>query len=105
MAAARRISFLNPRMSRPVETSKPRLAPGCRVSDLPGQSTVLLIPEGALQLNGPGQRIVSVCDGERTFREIVQMLQQEYRSADPDRIEQETADLLERLHVRRALDF
>jgi hypothetical protein len=35
----------------------------------------------------------------------VQMLQQEYRSADPARIEQETADLLERLHVRRVVDF
>lgn len=92
-------------MNRPVETSKPRLAPGCRLSDLPGQSTVLLVPEGALQLNDPGVRIVSVCDGERTFREIVQMLQQEYGSADPGRIERETADLLERLHVRRALDF
>jgi coenzyme PQQ biosynthesis protein PqqD len=66
---------------------------------------VLLIPEGALQLNRPGERIVSACDGERTFREIVQMLQQEYGAADPDRIERETADLLERLHVRRAVDF
>jgi pyrroloquinoline quinone biosynthesis protein D len=92
-------------MSRPGETSKPRLAPGCRVSHLPGQSAVLLIPEGALQLNGPGVRIVSACDGERTFREIVQMLQQEYGSADPDRIERETADLLERLRRRRAVDF
>jgi coenzyme PQQ biosynthesis protein PqqD len=92
-------------MSRPVETSKPRLALGCRVSDLPGQDRVLLVPEGALQLNDPGVRIVSVCNGERTFREIVQMLQQEYGSADPGRIEQETADLLERLHVRRAVDF
>ncbi|HWX91530.1 MAG TPA: pyrroloquinoline quinone biosynthesis peptide chaperone PqqD [Terriglobales bacterium] len=92
-------------MSRPVETSKPRLAAGCRVGDLPGQTTLLLIPEGAFELNGPGVRIVSACDGERTFREIVRMLQQEYRSADPDRIEQETADLLERLHLRRVVDF
>jgi pyrroloquinoline quinone biosynthesis protein D len=91
-------------MSRPNETSRPRLAPGCRISELSGQSAVLLIPEGALQLNPPGVRIVSACDGAHTFREIVQTLQQEYR-ADPDRIERETADLLERLHLRRAVDF
>ncbi len=92
-------------MSRPIETSRPRLAPGCRIGDLPGQTAVLLIPEGALQLNQPGVRIVSACDGAHSFREIVQMLQQEYRAADPDRIERETADLLERLHLRRAVDF
>ena len=92
-------------MSRPTATSKPRLAPGCRVSDTPGQNTVLLIPEGALELNGPGVRIVSACDGERTFREIVELLQQEYGSADPGRIERETADLLERLQIRRVVDF
>jgi pyrroloquinoline quinone biosynthesis protein D len=92
-------------VSRPLETSKPRLAPGCRVSDSPGQSALLLIPEGALQLNGPGVHIVSACNGERTFREIVQLLQQEYGSADPGRIERETADLLERLHLRRVVDF
>jgi pyrroloquinoline quinone biosynthesis protein D len=88
-----------------METSRPRLAPGCRISDPPGKSAVLLIPEGALQLNGPGVRIVSACDGAHTFREIVQMLQQEYGSADPGRVERETADLLERLHFRRAVDF
>lgn len=92
-------------MSRPTETSKPRLAPGCRLSEAPGQNAMLLIPEGALQLNGPGLRIVSACDGERTFREIVRMLQREYGSADPLRIERETADILERLHIRRAVDF
>lgn len=92
-------------MSRPVNTSKPRLMPGCRVSDLPGQGSVLLIPEGALQLNGPGGRIISACDGERTFGEIVQILQQEFSSIDSSRIERETGDLLERLHSRRVIDY
>lgn len=92
-------------MTRPSESSKPQLAPGCRISEAPGQGSVLLIPEGALQLNGPGVRIVSACDGTRTFREIVQMLQQEFVSADPSRIERETADLLERLRLRRVVDY
>ena len=88
-----------------MESSKPRLAPGCRISDLPGQSATLLIPEGALQLNSPGMKILSACDGVRTFREIVGMLQKEYGTTDPGRIERETADLLERLHIRRVVDF
>lgn len=92
-------------MSRPSPSNKPQLAPGCRLSEVPGQGSVLLIPEGALQLNGPGARIVAACDGTRTFQEIVQMLQQEFSSADPSRIERETAELLERLRSRRAIDY
>jgi pyrroloquinoline quinone biosynthesis protein D len=75
------------------------------MSELPGQNATLLIPEGALQLNSSGVRIVSACDGVRTFGEIVRILQEEYQSADPGRIKQETADVLERLHARRVVDF
>lgn len=92
-------------MSRPTASSKPRLVPGCRMSDLPGHTATLLVPEGALHLKGPSVRIVSACDGERTFGEIVQMLLDEYSPADPTRIQQETADLLERLHARRIIEF
>jgi pyrroloquinoline quinone biosynthesis protein D len=92
-------------MSRPIESSRPRLVPGCRMSDQPGQASTLLIPEGALQLNGPGARIIDLCDGVHTYGEILGMLQQEFTTADPTRVERETGDLLERLHARRVIDL
>src|SRR3979409_904033 len=47
--------------------SVPRLAPGCRLSIGADAEAMLLIPEGALRLIGPGRHIVELCDGERTM--------------------------------------
>ncbi len=88
-------------MSRPTENSIPQLAPGCRLS--PAQD-LLLVPEGAIRLQGPARRILECCDGRRTVREIVTVLQQQYTS-DAARIADDTAGFLERLHARRVVDF
>jgi len=92
-------------MSRPALDSKPRLAPGCRLSDAPNQEATLLMPEGALRLKGPGLQIVRSCDGEHTFEEIVRALQKQFGASDPKKVEDDTAGFLEHLQNRRALDF
>ncbi|HEY4739795.1 MAG: pyrroloquinoline quinone biosynthesis peptide chaperone PqqD [Candidatus Acidiferrales bacterium] len=92
-------------MPRPAPDSKPRLAPGCRLSDAPNQEATLLMPEGALKLKGPGLQIVRSCDGEHTFEEIIGTLQKQFGAADPKKIEDDVAGFLEHLHNRRALDF
>ena len=48
-----------------------RLAPGCRLSAAGDSEDLLLIPEGALRLQGPARTIVELCDGQRAMREIV----------------------------------
>jgi pyrroloquinoline quinone biosynthesis protein D len=65
----------------PELSSRPRLAPGCRLNDKTQPSRILLMPERALRLNGPSLEIVERCDGTRTVREIISELQTIYSKA------------------------
>jgi pyrroloquinoline quinone biosynthesis protein D len=88
----------------PETSSKPRLAPGCRLGEN-NQQRVLLMPERALRLNGPSLEIVQRCDGQHTVEQIVSELQQIYAKAEPKKVESDILDYLARLHDQRALDF
>ena len=85
--------------------SRPQLAPGCRLSDSPGNESSLMVPEGILKLTGPGRAIIALCDGRRTFSEIVSSLVSSFPGGDETRIFHETAAFLERLRDRRAVEF
>ena len=65
----------------------------------------LLVPEGVLQLKGTAVDIIRLCDGQRTFSEIVQEMRLRYRAADPRKMEEEIASFLSRLQQRRVVDF
>ena len=88
----------------PDPNNKPRLAPGCRLSEN-NQQRVLLMPERALRLNGPSLEIVLRCDGQHTVQQIITDLQQVYSKAEPKKVESDILDYLARLHDQRALDF
>lgn len=92
-------------MNAPAPDRKPTLRPGCRLSDSAGQADMLLIPEGALRLAGPGLQIVERCDGQRSVADIVRELQGLYPSAPPAQIEEEVAAFLERLRAKSVLEF
>lgn len=81
-----------------------RLAPGCRLNDHGSPQDMLLIPEGALRMQGPARKIVELLNGVRTIREIVDDLQHRYGSEDAARIETETLALLTRLRERGVLE-
>lgn len=85
--------------------SRPQLRAGCRFSDRPGQEQVLLIPEGLMNLAGPGRKILELCDGKRTLTEVVAELQSIYPAAPLDQIERDTATYLERLCDRGVVEF
>ncbi len=87
-----------------LDLSKPRLAPGCRWGG-PEAAPVVLFPEGAIRVQGTGQRILELCDGERTFAELVAELQQEYSEADPAVIRADACRFLGQLHDKRIVDF
>jgi coenzyme PQQ biosynthesis protein PqqD len=91
-------------MSELAPDSVLRLAPGCRLSAAGGPEDLLLIPEGALRLQGPARAIVELCDGHRAMREIAEELKRRYPSADAVRIENEAAALLARLRNRGVLE-
>jgi pyrroloquinoline quinone biosynthesis protein D len=86
------------------DDSVPRLARGCRVSTAEGREDMLLIPEGALRLKGPGRSIVELCNGERTLRKIVQELALRYSEEDPSVIENEVEAFLVLLRDRGAIE-
>jgi pyrroloquinoline quinone biosynthesis protein D len=89
----------------PELTSRPRLAPGCRMSEKSQQPRVLLMPERALRLNGPSLEIVERCDGRHTVQQIIAELQELYSKADPGKVEQDILGYLNLLREERALDF
>ena len=85
--------------------SRPRLAPGCRLSDSNGNQPVLLVPEGALRLNDTGLKITQLCTGNLSLSEIVDRLVVEVSAPDRKKIEQDTMNFVTRLHEKRVLDF
>lgn len=89
----------------PVElTSRPRLAPGCRLGEN-NQQRVLLMPERALRLIGPSLEIIERCDGQHTVSAIVADLQKIYSKAQPQKVEQDILGYLALLEKERALNF
>jgi pyrroloquinoline quinone biosynthesis protein D len=89
----------------PGPTSRPHLAPGCRMNEKTQQPRVLLMPERALRLNGPSLEIVERCDGQHTVQQIVTELQKLYSKADPGKVEQDILGYFSLLQEERALDF
>jgi pyrroloquinoline quinone biosynthesis protein D len=88
----------------PAFTERPVLKPGCRLSPSSAES-LLLIPEGALRLQGPGRRILELCDGQRDLAGVIQQLQSEFPSAEATRISDEVANYLAALWEKGAIEF
>ena len=85
--------------------TRPRLAAKARVqTDKLSGKLVLLYPEGVLLLNETGAAIVELCDGQRTFQELVATLSERYGSS-PDRLSADVAEYLDRLRKRGLLDL
>ncbi len=91
-------------MAQPLDSSQPRLAAGCRWGGTE-QDRMILFPEGAIKLQGPGRRILERCDGTRTFGEILAELHKEFVSTDPAKIRTDIATFLEQLQKKRIVDY
>ena len=66
---------------------------------------MLLFPEGAIKVQGTGLAILQLCDGQRTFADIVSELQRQYFGADPQRIRADAGKFLQQLHEKRVIDL
>jgi pyrroloquinoline quinone biosynthesis protein D len=86
------------------ENSKPALAVGCRWGGSQ-EEPVLLFPEGAIKVKGSGRAILLLCDGQRTFSEILAELQRQYVGGDPEKIRDEAQSFLEQLHGKRIVNL
>lgn len=90
-------------MPAPLDSSQPRLAAGCRWGKQ-GADPVVLFPEGMIRLQGTGQSVLELCDGERTLRQIVETLSSRYNT-DTAKIREDVASFLEGLQHKRVVDY
>jgi coenzyme PQQ biosynthesis protein PqqD len=84
------------------QNGRPLLKPGCRLSSA---GDVLLIPEGALRLQGPAYRILQACDGTKTVAEIVATLLAEFPEVGQAKVSEETLTFLEKLVDRAVIEL
>jgi pyrroloquinoline quinone biosynthesis protein D len=89
----------------PEKHARPRLAPGCRLSEPNRAPRMLQMPERALRLNGPSLEIVERCDGRHTVQQIISELQKIYSKAEPERVEKDILGYLVLLQEQQALEF
>jgi pyrroloquinoline quinone biosynthesis protein D len=105
MAAARSFSDSGVLIvARPSDSSQPRFAAGCRWGTQGGEP-VVLFPEGMIRVQGTGQKILELCDGQRTVGEIVAALSATYSGGDPVKIREDVNGFLEALQQKRIVDY
>jgi pyrroloquinoline quinone biosynthesis protein D len=86
------------------DAAQPRIAKGVRLQmDSATGKTVLLFPEGIIELNQTAQEILLSCDG-RTLSEIVHDLAEEY-DADPATLAADVRETLADLHERKLIEI
>jgi len=86
------------------DAAQPRLAKGVRLqTDSATGKSVLLFPEGIIEVNETAHEILSRCDG-RTLGEIVRALAEEY-DMDPAAIASDVRETLADLRQRNLLQL
>lgn len=58
-----------------------------------------------IRVQGTGQNILELCDGQRTVQEIVTALSTTYTGADPVKIREDVGSFLEALQRKRIVDY
>lgn len=85
-------------------SSQPKLARGVRLQmDPKTGNSVLLFPEGVLELNETAQEILTRCDG-RTVSDIVKALADEY-NADNEMLAADVRETLANLQQRKLIEL
>ena len=85
-------------------SAQPRLTRGVRLqTDSKTGNSVLLFPEGVVELNETAQEILNRCDG-RTVSEIIQALAEEY-DVDPKMLAVDVEETLADLKRRKLIEL
>jgi coenzyme PQQ biosynthesis protein PqqD len=86
------------------DAAQPRLAKGVRLqNDSATGKSVLLFPEGIIELNETAHEILARCDG-RTLKEIVRALAEEYDS-DVAALAADVRETMADLHQRKLIEL
>ena len=91
-------------MAQIADTARPRLAKGVRLQVDPATGkSVLLFPEGVVELNETAHEILSRCNGQ-ALGEIVQALAEEY-DANPAALAADVCQTLADLQQRKLIEL
>jgi len=91
-------------MPQIADAAQPRLAKGVRLqTDSATAKSVLLFPEGIIELNETAHEILARCDG-RTVSEIVEALTEEY-DVDPASLATDVRETLADLQQRKLIEL
>jgi pyrroloquinoline quinone biosynthesis protein D len=83
----------------------PKLAAKARLqTDKVSGEPVLLYPEGVVLLNGPSAAITQLCDGTRSFAQILAELAELYHTT-PGELEADVSEYLFNLHQQSLLEL
>jgi coenzyme PQQ biosynthesis protein PqqD len=86
------------------DSAQPRLARGVRLqADATTRKSVLLFPEGVLELNETAREILTRCDG-LTVSEIIQALAEQY-DVDPKTLAADVLETLADLQQRKLIEI
>ena len=86
------------------DSAQPKVARGVRLqTDSKTGNSVLLFPEGVLELNETAQEILTRCDG-RTVNEIIQALAEEY-NVDLEMLAADVRETLADLQRRKLIEL
>jgi len=58
-----------------------------------------------IRVQGTGQNILELCDGQRTVADLVTILSERYGQADPVKITEDVSSFLEALQQKRIVDY
>jgi hypothetical protein len=58
-----------------------------------------------IRVQGTGEKILELCDGQRTVLEIVTALSATYSGGDPVKIREDVGSFLEALQQKRIVDY
>ncbi len=83
----------------------PRIASKAKLrSDPKTGQKVLLSPEKGLILNATGERILALCDGQRTLDQVVLALRAEYDGAPVETLTRDVRQFLAQLRERGLIE-
>lgn len=88
-----------------LQTTRPRLAAKARLqTDRVSDEPVLLYPEGVVLLNATGAAIVRLCDGTRSFSEILAHLAADY-NAPSEQLVDDLSEYIFKLHQQSLVEL
>ena len=83
--------------------SRPKFGKGVKLRREPDGTAMLLVPEGALMLNGAAAATLELVDGQRTLDDIIAVIVERFE-VERSQARADVCELIDRLSERRLIE-